>query len=74
MPGDATAHQMLTIHESPANMTSVPRWSCINLYFPEDALYVGNPSSEPALSSGAVRPGHQFDHPDYPVIWRPESS
>lgn len=68
MPGDATAHTMLTVHESPGNFTDEPRWNLINLYIPEDVVYTG-------LVRGGIEQvvdvGQPLDHPKFPVIWRP---
>lgn len=68
MPGDATAHTMLTVHESPGNFTDTPRWNLINLYVPEDVIYTG-------LVRGGIEQlvdvGQPLDHPRFPVIYRP---
>jgi Phytanoyl-CoA dioxygenase (PhyH) len=75
MPGDATAHGPLTIHEAPSNTTQEPRWALISLYFAEDAHYVPGPGfaeMHESLRDGTISAGQELDSADFPVIYHPE--
>ena len=51
-PGDATAHNLLTVHAAPENQTSDPRWSYLTSMFPADGSTFAGCSGP---NAGAVR-------------------
>jgi ectoine hydroxylase-related dioxygenase (phytanoyl-CoA dioxygenase family) len=64
--GDATAHDLRTIHAAPANTTGAPRWAFSNHYFPADAQYTGAKSRITDDLGLAVN--QPLDHPELPVV------
>jgi len=65
-PGDATAHQSLTVHHAPANATDRPRWACMIVQFPADALYTTSHHLTNHLELELFEP---FDRPDFPIVY-----
>jgi ectoine hydroxylase-related dioxygenase (phytanoyl-CoA dioxygenase family) len=62
--GDATVHDMLTVHYAPENATDQPRWAWANHWFPADALYTG--ASQRRTNGLELTINQEFDHPHFP--------
>ncbi|MCC8957520.1 phytanoyl-CoA dioxygenase family protein [Bradyrhizobium sp. Pear77] len=71
-PGDVTVHHGLTLHGASANTTDRTRWAYRVVFFPADAIYTGEPNYRYTDGLG-LSAGQQFDHPNFPVVWTPQS-
>jgi hypothetical protein len=69
--GDVIAHCSSVVHATDVNTGDAPRWVHRITYFPADAVYMGVPS--PAITSRGCRAFETLDHPDFPIVYRPES-
>lgn len=67
-PGDATAHNLLTIHAAPENQTSEPRWSYLTSMFPADVLYTG--AQQRRTDDLDLTVNEPFDDPRFPLLER----
>ncbi|MEV5848618.1 phytanoyl-CoA dioxygenase family protein [Streptomyces sp. NPDC051985] len=65
-PGDATAHDTMTVHSAPANTSDRGRWVYSPSYFPADAQYTGAP--HPRFGNIDLPVNEPIDHPLFPVI------
>jgi len=64
--GDATAHHCLTVHGTPPNLSSAPRWACAMLYMDADVRFNGNaPLLEPGVTPDYMG---KFDFPAHPLL------
>jgi ectoine hydroxylase-related dioxygenase (phytanoyl-CoA dioxygenase family) len=64
--GDATAHDLRTIHAAPTNTTDAPRWAFSNHYLPADAQYTGAKSRITDDLGLAVN--QPLDHANFPLV------
>lgn len=72
-PGDATVHGTLVVHGGPENTTSRPRWCYISNYFPDEAVYTGQPGRHTIGAEDGLVAGERFpEHPYYPTIYDPD--
>lgn len=71
-PGDVIAHASWVVHGTDANSGSRPRWVYRPSFFPADAAYTGVPSE--TIASRGIRPLETLDHPDFPVVYRPDDA
>lgn len=62
--GDATVHDMMTVHCAPENATEAPRWAWVNHWFPADALYTG--ASQRRTNGLELALNEELDHPNFP--------
>jgi ectoine hydroxylase-related dioxygenase (phytanoyl-CoA dioxygenase family) len=67
-PGDATAHNLMTVHAAPENSTSEPRWSYLTSMFPADALYTG--AQQRRVDDLELTVNQPFDHARFPLLER----
>jgi ectoine hydroxylase-related dioxygenase (phytanoyl-CoA dioxygenase family) len=65
-PGDATVHNLLTVHAAPANRTDTPRWSYLTSMFPADALYTG--AQQRRTDDLELTVNQPFDHARFPLL------
>jgi Phytanoyl-CoA dioxygenase (PhyH) len=65
-PGDATVHNLLTVHAAPENSTDVPRWSYLTSMFPADALFTG--AQQRRTDGLGLKLNEVFDHPRFPLL------
>jgi ectoine hydroxylase-related dioxygenase (phytanoyl-CoA dioxygenase family) len=69
MPGDATVHNLATVHRAPANRSHSPRWAYTCGYLPADARYTGAPHR---FTDGlGLEVGKRFDHDRFPLLSPP---
>jgi ectoine hydroxylase-related dioxygenase (phytanoyl-CoA dioxygenase family) len=66
-PGDATVHNLMTVHAAPENATTEPRWSYLTSMFPADALYTG--AQQRRTDDLELTVNQPFDHPRFPVVY-----
>jgi ectoine hydroxylase-related dioxygenase (phytanoyl-CoA dioxygenase family) len=65
-PGDATVHNLLTVHAAPENATDQPRWSYLTSMFPADTLYTG--AQQRRTDEIELTVNQPFDHPRFPLL------
>jgi ectoine hydroxylase-related dioxygenase (phytanoyl-CoA dioxygenase family) len=65
-PGDATAHNLLTVHAAPENSTDIPRWSYLTSMFSSEALYTG--AQQRRTDDLELTVNQPFDHPRFPLL------
>ncbi len=65
-PGDATAHDTLTVHSAAANTSDRGRWVYSPSYFPADAQYTGAPHVR--FGNLELPVNEPIDHPLFPII------
>jgi ectoine hydroxylase-related dioxygenase (phytanoyl-CoA dioxygenase family) len=65
-PGDATIHNLLTVHAAPENQTSEPRWSYLTSMFPADVLYTG--AQQRRTDDIGLEVNQPYDHPRFPLL------
>jgi ectoine hydroxylase-related dioxygenase (phytanoyl-CoA dioxygenase family) len=65
-PGDATAHNLLTVHAAPQNDTDQPRWSYLTSMFPADTLFTG--AQQRRTDDIELTINQPFDHPRFPLL------
>lgn len=70
-PGDATFHMDATIHGTMANTSSRPRWAWTGNCIPGDARYTG--AASPFTDGLGLELWGPLDHPNFPLIYKPES-
>jgi ectoine hydroxylase-related dioxygenase (phytanoyl-CoA dioxygenase family) len=67
-PGDATAHDWMTVHAAPPNQTGEPRWAYTDSLFPAETLFTG---AQQRRSDGLeLKVNEPFEHPRFPVLPR----
>ncbi len=66
-PGDALAHDSLTLHYAQENHTSKVRWAYTSYRVPADVCYTGNPPS-PWLDGLGLEVGMPMDHELLPIV------
>ncbi len=64
--GDATVHDMLTVHSAPENLTDTPRWVYATHRFPADAFYTGAPQR--FFDGLGLEVNRPIDHPSLPLL------
>jgi ectoine hydroxylase-related dioxygenase (phytanoyl-CoA dioxygenase family) len=62
--GDATAHDFLTVHSAPDNLTDSTRWVYAVTWFPAETLYNGARS----LHTSGLEVDKEFDDNRFPVV------
>lgn len=65
-PGDATVHNIATLHSASSNLTDKPRWALTLGYFPSETFYTGQPQRY--VDSCNLQPYQPFDHPRFPIV------
>ncbi|WP_198023134.1 phytanoyl-CoA dioxygenase family protein [Mesorhizobium sp. LSHC414A00] len=64
--GDATVHNLTTIHHAPENTTQSPRWVYACQWLPPQARYTGAPNHR--TDGLGLKVDMPLDHPRFPVI------
>jgi hypothetical protein len=65
-PGDATAHDTMTVHSAPANTSDRGRWVYSPSYLPADAQWTGAPHVR--FGNLDLKVNEPISHPMFPVI------
>ena len=66
-PGDAIAHDGMTLHYAPVNNTNRIRWAYTSYRVPADTQYTANPPS-PWLDGLGLKPNEPMEHPLLPIV------
>ena len=65
-PGDATVHNLMTIHFAPENATDRLRWNYLASLFPADTLFTG--AQQRRTDGLGLTVNQPYDHPLFPEI------
>jgi len=66
-PGDAIAHDGMTLHYAPLNHTNRVRWAYTSYRVPAETKYTASPPS-PWLDGLGLVPNEPMDHPLLPIV------
>ena len=66
--GDATVHNLMTIHSAPENRTHDPRWAYVLTVFPDQALYTGAPHRN--TDGLGLTVNERLEHERFPLLPR----
>jgi ectoine hydroxylase-related dioxygenase (phytanoyl-CoA dioxygenase family) len=67
--GDATVHNLCTIHYAAQNDTQDPRWAYVTGMFPADVLYTG--AQQRRTDDLDLKVNEPYDHPRFPLLVAP---
>jgi hypothetical protein len=66
-PGDAIAHDGMTLHSAPLNNTNRVRWAYTSYRIPAETRYTASPPS-PWLDGLGLKPNEPIEHPLLPIV------
>lgn len=64
--GDATVHNLMTVHSAGANHSDSPRWVYLHTMFPADALYTG--ADQRRTNDLGLEINGPFEHENFPLM------